>query len=289
MKTLLTIVSLMGMFWNLENFYDYREGASAKGRFYAKCDAVSKELFRVEDLYGALPDFVGMSEVENSFVVRQLLRSTLLCKTDYAPVHYDSEDHRGMDCALIYRKERLTLISSKPCHVLDSAGTVLATRDILLASFLTESGDRLDVLVNHHPSRIGGKTLPRQYAKCRMQALCDSLSSFGGTIVSIGDFNEGPGWVCRGMEDLSRVLSESLGERNIPCGSIRFNGQWELIDRCFVSVGTEARMEVLADPALSVPDTVHGGLKPRRTSQGPKYTAGVSDHYPILVMLSKFP
>lgn len=284
MKALMTVATIIGMFWNLENFFDFREGATSKHRFYAKCEAVAKELFRVEDIYGVLPDFVGVAEVENSFVVGQLLKSTLLSKTDYAMVHYDSPDHRGIDCALLYRKSKLKLFASKPCHIVDSLGNILPTRDILLASFITRSGERLDILVNHHPSQIGGKTLSRQYAKARMQSICDSLSAFGGTTVSIGDFNEGPSWECRGMKD----LSVELAGRQVQ-GTIRFNGRWELIDRCFVNEGKEARMEVFSDSALSIPDSVHGGLKPRRTAQGPKYLGGVSDHYPILVMLSNFP
>lgn len=276
-RILIVLTAFTAMFWNLENFFDFREGKSSKHRFYSKCEAVCKEIFRVEDSFGELPDVVAFAEIENSFVLRALLRSTLLCKTDYGFVHYDSPDHRGIDCALLYRKSKLTLTGSKPCHIIDSSGAVLRTRDILLASFEDCHGRRTDILVNHHPSQIGGKTLPRKLAKARMQALCDSLAAYGGTIVSLGDFNEGPGWQCLGMKELPN-------EGSIP-GSIRFNGQWELIDRCYVSADREARMEVLADPALTVPDRVHGGQKPRRSAQGPRYLGGVSDHYPIIVQV----
>lgn len=278
MKRIIIIISAFwAMFWNLENFFDFREGKNSKHRFYSKCEAVCKEIFRVEETYGELPDVIGFAEIENSFVLRQLLYSTLLGKTDYGLVHYDSPDHRGIDCGLLYRKSKLILTGSKPCHIVDSSGTVLRTRDILLADFEDSDGRRIDILVNHHPSQIGGKTLPRMFAKARMQALCDSLAAFGGIIISLGDFNEGPGWQCRGMKDLSQDLRNQ--------GSIRFNGQWELIDRCYVSEICNARMEVFADPALTVPDKVHGGLKPRRSAQGPRYLGGVSDHYPIIVQV----
>lgn len=278
MKRILIILSaLTAMFWNLENFFDFREGKNSKQRFYSKCEAVSKEIFRIEEEYGELPDVIGFAEIENSFVLKQLLSSTLLGKTDYAPVHYESPDLRGIDCGLLYRKSKLILLEAKPCHIVDSSGTVLRTRDILLASFEDCSGRRIDVLVNHHPSQIGGKTLPRMLAKARMQYLCDSLAAFGGTIVSLGDFNEGPGWKCPGMKDLSEELTRQ--------GSIRYNGQWELIDRCYVSESCQARMEVFADPAYTVPDKVHGGRKPRRSAQGPRYIGGVSDHYPIIVQV----
>lgn len=272
---IIVLTGVSVMFWNLENFFDFRNGNSSKHRFYSKCEAVCKEIFRIEDRYGELPDLIGLAEVENEFVINQLLRSTLLCKAGYSLIHYDSPDHRGIDCALLYRSSSLELLDSKPCHIYDSSGTVLNTRDILLASFKASDGKRIDILVNHHPSQIGGKNLPRMLAKSRMQSICDSLSVYGGTIISIGDFNEGPGWQCHGLRDLSEP-----GQ-----ASIRYNGEWELIDRCYVSESSSARMEVVADPALTVHDNVHGGEKPRRTSQGPRYLGGVSDHYPIMVFL----
>lgn len=264
------------VFWNLENFMDCRK-AGRKYSFYRKCEAVCKEIFRMEDELGDLPDAVGFAEVEDSFVVWSLLKTTLLRKTPYSFIHYDSPDHRGIDCVLLYRRDRLRLLNSKPNHVCDSLGRVMATRDILLGSFETRDSARVDILVNHHPSQIGGKTEGRNAAKACMQRLCDSLASFSGTIVSIGDFNEGPGWKCGGMKDLS--------ENSIGSGSIRFNGEWELIDRCYTDTFTEGRMRVFDDSVLTEPDSVHGGEKPRRTAIGPRYNGGVSDHYPIVVEL----
>lgn len=264
------------VFWNLENFYDCRK-TGQKYRFYRKCESVCKVIFRMEDELGGLPDAIGFCEVEDSFVVWSLLKTTLLRKTPYAFVYYDSPDHRGMDCVLLYRRDRLRLLNSKPNHIYDSLGRRMATRDILLGSFLTRDSARVDILVNHHPSKIGGKTEGRNAAKACMQRLCDSLRVFGGTVVSIGDFNEGPGFRCAGMKDLSE---EVRGQ-----GSIRFNGQWELIDRCYVDSLTTGTLRVFSDRMLTEKDSAHGGEKPRRTANGPQYKGGVSDHYPIVVKI----
>lgn len=277
MRRGLLTLCFVAVFWNVENFFDFRQGREKKWVFYSKCEGIAKEMFRIADSEGELPQFFGLAEVENGFVVNQLIHTTLLRKGKYRYIHYDSPDHRGIDCALLYRNARL--IGSKPCHIYDSIGRVMPTRDILLASFMLKDSSRVDVLVNHHPSKYGGKSdYGRRAALGRMAQVCDSLRQYGGICLSFGDFNEGPGYVVEGMTDLSAQIP---GE-----GSIRFNGNWELIDRCYVSNGVKATMKVFADPQLSVKDAAHGGTKPRRTRSGPRYLGGISDHYPIVVRVN---
>ena len=137
------------LFWNVENFFDWRNDSttvsdmefSSRGerrwtwkRFQAKANAFAKALFWVEAETGRLPDIIGLEEVENAFVLRQLLQKTALRKLDYKYVHYDSPDRRGIDVALLYRTSRLELLDSKPCHLF-SSDTLMATRDILLCVF----------------------------------------------------------------------------------------------------------------------------------------------------------
>ena len=256
--------SLLVVFWNLENFFDYHSDTKpqywTKGRFRAKCDAVAKTLLRIADRYGRLPDAVGFAEVENAFVLRQLTRETALRKLDYQIVHYDSPDHRGIDCALLCRTSTLPLRASAPKHIPDSAGGVLPTRDILLAEF-----DRLAVLVNHHPSQIGGKAERRELAQARLRALTDSLHAAGvARTLAVGDFNE-----------------DLWGGR----GTIKYNGKWEKIDGGFAEGFSRVREEVFTDPVLLERDKSFGGMKPRRTFVGPRYTGGVSDHLPVVFIV----
>ena len=157
------------MFWNVENFFDWRNDSttvsdrefSSRGerrwtwkRFQAKANAFAKALFWVEGETGQLPDVVGLEEVENAFVLRQLLQKTALRKLDYKYVHYDSPDHRGIDVALLYRSTRLELLDSKPCHLFAS-DTVLATRDILLCVFR----EKPPVIPGASPSAVPGPSL----------------------------------------------------------------------------------------------------------------------------------
>ena len=120
------------LFWNVENFFDWRNDSttvsdaefSAVGerhwtwkRFQAKANAFAKALMWVGSETGRLPDIVGLEEVENAFVLRQVLQKTLLRKLDYQYVHYDSPDRRGIDVALLYRSSVLELLEAKPCHL----------------------------------------------------------------------------------------------------------------------------------------------------------------------------
>lgn len=258
--------SLLVAFWNVENFFGFRSENKpqywTRRRFYRKCDAIAKTLLRMADRYGRVPDAVGFAEVENAYVMRQLMTSSALRKLDYALVHYESPDHRGIDCALLCRRGTLPLRRSAPKHVPDSAGGILPTRDILLAEF-----DSLAILVNHHPSQLGGKDDRRAAARSRLRALTDSLHAAGvRRTLAIGDFNE----------DLWQDGTQ---------GTIKYNGGWEKIDGGFADGFSRVREEVFADPVLLEPDAAFGGWKPRRTFVGPRYTGGVSDHLPVAFVL----
>ena len=274
--------SLLVVFWNVENFFDYRSENKpphwTRRRFYVKCEGIAKTLLLIADRYGRVPDAVGLAEVENAFVVRQLTSSTALRKLGYRVVHYDSPDHRGIDCALLCREATLPLRESAPKHVPDSAGGILPTRDILLAEF-----DSLAILVNHHPSQIGGKDDRRQLARARLRSLTDSLHAAGvRRTLAIGDFNEDL-W---GEIRRSEPANDGERSRDLPHssqrGTIKYNGKWEKIDGCPVLEGLTAEESVFCPPHLSEPDRGYAGTKPRRTYSGPRYKGGLSDHYPVV-------
>lgn len=258
--------SLLLVFWNIENFFDYRSEAKpspywTRKRFYAKCEGIAKTLLRIADRYGRLPDAVGLAEVENRYVLQRLLSETALRKLDYCIVHYDSPDPRGIDCALLHRESTLPLRRSAACPVTDSSGTPLLTRDILVAEF-----DSIALLVNHHPSQLGGKAERREAAQARLRALADSLHSAGQPrTLAVGDFNQ-----------------DLWGSG---AGTIKYNGKWEKIDGGFAEGFSGVREEVFADPLLLEEDKAFGGTKPRRTFVGPRYTGGISDHLPVVFIV----
>lgn len=306
--------SLMVMFWNMENFFDYIDDGSgesdkefsAKGvrhwtkrKFNAKCQAIAKSILWISSTEGRLPDIIGMAEIENIRVLKKLIESTALGKLDYGIVHYDSPDHRGIDVALLYRKDILTLTGSKACRVNgisdSNPADSLKTRDILLAQFYSAevlSGARINILVNHHPSKFGGQSSEwkRNAAIGRLKQLTDSLYACGERcIIATGDFNDTP------ENPLFERLGSILANKALPLaqkgsGTIRYNGKWELIDMFFVSKPLEkSEMKIITLPFLMKWDNVHPGQKPLRTYSGPKYLGGVSDHLPIVLIIRQTP
>ena len=313
MRTVVIILALLFprdtlsvMFWNVENFFDWRNDSTTVSdvefspagerhwtwkRFQAKANAFAKALFWVEEETGRLPDIVGLEEVENAFVLRQVLQKTALRKLDYNYVHYDSPDRRGIDVALLYRSSKLELLDSKPCH-LYAVDSVMATRDILLCLFRRKIPDStaFAVLVNHHPSKYGGaaESEPRRrVAVERLRFLADSLTAIGiERIIAGGDFNDTPdNPVFRLLEPTLTPLHMDLYRRGR--GTIKYDGKWDLIDHIYVSPARSGPvMSILRIPFLLARDNVHSGEKPLRTYTGPRHTGGVSDHLPVL---STFP
>jgi hypothetical protein len=306
------------LFWNLENFFDYRDQGTSesdaefsgrglrhwtKKRFLTKCNAVAKTLLWTAGQTGRMPDVVAVAEVENRFVLKQLLRETALRKQPWGIAHYESPDHRGIDVGLLWRTDRWDTVCTRACHVFGPDGAVLPTRDILLVQLQRRAApapavDRWAILVNHHPSKYGGSSSAwrREAAVDRLRELCDSLRAAGWSrIVATGDFNDTADAPLFQRLDALENLALPLAARGQ--GTIRFNGRWELIDLFFLSnvpapassglasPGSAARMTILHPPFLTERDKTHSGEKPRRTYIGPRYNGGVSDHRPIHLRL----
>ena len=291
--------SLLVVFWNVENFFDYVDGGTGesdkefsstgarhwtKKRFYAKCDAVAKTVFWLTDRYGRMPDVIGLAEVENRGVLARMLAGTLLRKYDYGIVHRESGDRRGIDVALLYRKAVMdTLFTS---YIIPSyEGKPVQTRDILSARMQLADGSVADFIVNHHPSKFGGEEESRGRRKAAMEALkhlCDSLNCVH-TIV-MGDFNDTPDAEQFRMLD-GILVNKSQGLHQRREGTIRYEGKWELIDMFMTSpsLAAKSEMEIVRVPFLMTYERKHPGEKPLRTYVGPIYMGGVSDHCPIVL------
>lgn len=293
------------MFWNLENFFDYIDSGSSssdrefsysgkrrwtKRRFTDKCNAVAKTVLWTGDYFSRLPDAIGLAEVENRFVLKYLIRETILHKLDYKIVHYDSPDPRGIDVALLYRESVFCKAASRPVHITDSCGNAIRTRDILYVSLVRkDNGDTLHLLVNHHPSKFSGAKASeggRAAAMRTLAGICDSISACSsGSTVAMGDFNDTPDAAAFSHIG-GRLVNKAEELHKQGEGTIRFSGKWDLIDMFLVSpsVSDSLVMRIVKPPFLLTRDSTWPGDKPFRTYSGPRYIGGVSDHLPIVLL-----
>ena len=296
-------------FYNCENYFDSFRDSSINdaeytpdgarrwtySRFLAKRNSIFKVFASMSNPNP--PEVIGLCEVENRFVLNQLCYETPLSKFEYAVVHQNSSDARGIDVALIYQKNRLRLLNYR-CFNPNVLDTNLHSRSILYSQFKWGEFDTLHVFVNHFPSKLGGErsNRSRMLVARLLKSKVDSILSKNqsASIVITGDFNDLP------QSDALNVLNDSLLV-NLAAplakegrGSIKFDGTWELIDQFIVSRGLmngdtpvmiKGGQTIYSAPFMLEDDLDNGGQKPRRTFKGYRYNGGYSDHLPVFIEL----
>jgi len=298
----LSVVLFSVVFWNVENFFDYFDGGFSdsdrefsyagakhwnKKRFTAKAEAVGKTI-----LWAGCPEVVGLAEVENDFVLHRICSSAVLYKKGYRFVHFESHDKRGIDVALLYRPDKLRVLDARSIPVVSESGDTLRTRDILYVKMEASDGQVWHFYVNHHPSKYSGKSdSGRLMAMRTLISAIDSTTTNGGgnvvplygkNIIAMGDFNDIPSSAAFALV-AGRLVNKGLGLEKVNQGSIRYHGQWTLIDNFLISPGLDntTKMEILRPPFLLERDRQWPGDKPKRCYVGPRYNGGVSDHLPV--------
>ena len=297
METAVKIAALLIMFWNLENFfYPSKENAGDNSRtmtwnrFRTKRDLISKTVIAIKDKEGAYPSLIGLCEVENIKTLKNLVYDTPLSRLGYRILHKDSPDQRGIDVALLYREEEITVIDTSFLRIRS-----FRTRDILYAKLYSQAiEDTVHVFVNHWPSKLGGEKKSanrRQEAASVLGLAVDSIQVAvpDAIIVAMGDFNDSPSSEALRtipLDNLSLKLKDSLKKAGAPIsGTHKFKGGWEMLDQFLASKTASGSVQILAFPHLLQTDKKYLGEKTRRTFTGPRFTAGASDHLPVLMKI----
>jgi len=246
------------------------------------------------------PVLVGVAEVENEGVIKDLLGAEPLRKIDYGFVHYDSPDERGIDTALIYHKPSFDVLHSEPITLLiyEKNGVRDTTRDILYVKGLL-NGEEVHIFVNHWPSRRDSDT---ETAYKRVKA-AETLKEVMHRIekeaespnyIVMGDFNDGP------LADSIKTLMQATTLYN-PMqklltndrGSANYKKSWLMFDQILFShnflnyeKGTHsfAKANIFDEKFLTEIKGKHRG-SPYRTYVGRKYIGGYSDHFPVYIQL----
>lgn len=298
----LSAILFSAIFWNVENFFDYFDGGLSdsdrefsysgerhwnKKRFTAKAEAVGKTI-----LWAGCPDVVGLAEIENRFVLHRICSSAVLYKKEYRFVHFESHDRRGIDVALLYRAGKMKVLQTRSIPIIGEYGDTLRTRDILYVKMSDENAVVRHFFINHHPSKYSGggesgrmaamKTLMEAVDSVMMAVRQSEGHGAAANIIVMGDFNDSPSSAAFSLVG-NKLENKGLALEKINQGSIRYHGQWSLIDNFLVSpdLAHKTKMEILRPPFLLERDRQWPGDKPKRCYIGPRYNGGVSDHLPI--------
>lgn len=311
--------SLQIGFYNTENLFDTMDDPKTmdeeflpEGKLKWDITRFNKKLQNIARVMRAIdstdyPEIMGFCEIENRYVLEQLISKTDLKKQKYDIVHYDSPDDRGIDVGLIYKKSAFKVLASKSYRIyMDDPKS--KTRDILVVSGILAKKDTIHVLVNHWPSRRSGEAESepkRVQAATVARHVCDSLSKkyTSSQILLMGDFNDEP---------TNKSIEQTLGAGNVnengglinlmyakkmnKEGSHFYNKEWGMLDQIIVSKGflkadnyyiKPERTFILKADFLLFENKKTGEKQPNRTYVGEKYVDGFSDHLPVYVELVK--
>lgn len=313
-----------GGFYNLENLFDTDDDPNNRGDdeftptgpYKWTEEKYKKKLSNIANVISQLgkeecPNglaFIGISEVENSRVIEDLLNTAPLNTTGYKFIHYDSPDWRGIDVALIYNPQIFKVTSSTIYPYILPEDSTFKTRDQLLVSG-TLAGEPFHVIVGHWPSRYGGDKSSRfrERAAEISKHIVDSIrqSDPNAKVMITGDFNDDPkDKSCSEVLNAKKKQSEvgpndlfnttwMLYQKGI--GTLCYQNQWNLFDQIIITgnlLGKDKstlkywKNKIFNHDFMLQQEGKYKGY-PLRTFSGKRFQNGYSDHLPSLVFFIK--
>jgi len=268
-------------------------------RYNQKIENISKVISGINGY--ELPEIVGLIEIENNAVLKDLVASQNLSKGNYQIVHEEGPDPRGIECALIYRPDEFKYLSHKAIEVRFPFSENRRTRDILYVKGLVKK-DTLHVFVNHWTSRRGGEDaseIKRMQSASVLKHATDSILAINpnASIFIMGDFNDEPTsqsiaeTLDAGKPADNKTLTNLLYDKSATgLGSYYFKDSFNMLDNMIVSKALMQKkkgLHLFENTAwIYNPDyicyTQKDGIKsPSKTYGGKKYFGGYSDHFPV--------
>ncbi|MBZ9632330.1 endonuclease/exonuclease/phosphatase family protein [Salegentibacter sp. LM13S] len=315
-------------FYNVENLFDTENNPFTfdDDRTPEGDDVWTQEKYRdkLQKLSGVMaeigaeitkqpPAILGICEVENRRVLEDLINEPKLKKYNYGIVHYDSPDRRGIDAALLYRKDVFRLENSVSHELLiynsKEPDKRVYTRDQLVVSGEID-GEKLHFIVNHWPSRSGGEaasSYKREKAAALNKTILDSIFKQEplAKVISMGDFNDDP--VNKSFKEILKTEAEqndlNLHQLYNPMenmlkkgmGTLAYRDGWNLFDQILVSGGLTGKdyssfqfykAGIFNKKYLITENGQYKGY-PFRSYGYSGYQGGYSDHFPVYIYLIK--
>lgn len=289
------------LFYNIENMFHPSDDSLTKDddftpegvrrwtyyKYHKKTSSICK-LILCANAWDS-PDLIGLCELENEQVLKDIINHPLMIKTQYGFLHRESVDHRGMDVALLYREDRTRLLAEHYIQPTNEQGESLKTRDLLIGTFLI-GPDTVVVGMNHWTSKYGGEMETEGKRVLQAELLGNYIDSIrlrhpAYHIVVGGDFND------VSMAKSITLLKDKFSAVELDpinfSGSYKYLGRWESLDHVFVGGNIEKSLvstRIVVFPFLLEEDLKNGGDKPKRTFSGYRYNGGISDHLPLLFL-----
>ena len=310
-------------FYNVENLFDtiddplkndeqflpegdYRWNTA---RYNAKLNSLSKVISEIAKVDGGLV-VLGVSEIENEQVMRDLAATELLKPYHFSVCHHESPDRRGVDVAFFYDASRFRILSTRAFPTIVPNNPDFITRDQWLMTGVLDGVDTLDIVVNHWPSKSGGekRSMPGRMAAGQLgRHIADSVlnSRPNAKFIYMGDLNDNPTSKCILAEMNTKTKPEKLTSLDLynpmwklfrdGIGSYAYRDTWEMLDNIIISAGL-----VNAIPGTYKFRSAHIFRKdfmftktgsymdyPFRTFAGGNYQGGYSDHLPVYIVLTR--
>lgn len=307
-------------FYNVENFFHPLHDSCKNDRDFtptgikgwgnARFTVKRNRLFKVVSALDAEVPLLalGLAEVENARVLRELCRGTPLRYRNFDFVHFESPDPRGIDVAFLFRTDLLEIDTACVLPVVVPPDTVSHTRDILYVKAAVKGSvsvrfpDTLHLFVNHFPSKYGGALATRHkraYAARLLRSALDSVRrrSPGAFSLAMGDFNtDARDEVLHPLDSMpfcnlmARKEWDSDLDGQAVGGSHKYREKWSTIDHiilpsAFLHLVKDGKARLFDREFLLEADERYLGVKPFRTFYGARYLGGYSDHLPVYIDL----
>jgi predicted extracellular nuclease len=306
-------------FYNVENLFDTKDNPKTydnqftpsddkkwdKVKYAEKLQNLAKVIRQLAD--NKYPTFLGVCEVENKKVLQDLANQPALKQANYGVAHIESPDERGIDVALLYNKS-IFKINEVIAYQPDLSSCNDKTRDILYVKGELANGEILHFMINHWPSRGGGRKESEHKRITAAKMLLSIQKEIQAKdprakIIVMGDFNDEPS-----NQSISKTLNVACDIKNIEknqlfnafCnlekqdyGSYRYRSYWDMLDQIMVSkslitdtVGIHfiPNSAGIKSESWMIQTGKYEGF-PLRTYGGNKYLAGYSDHLPVYISL----
>lgn len=305
-------------FYNVENLFDIEDDPNTNDdeftpnsekkwdieKYKSKIDKIAQVVKATDKT--DYPAFFGFCEIENNKVLQDLVDNQQIKDAKYAFIHYDSPDERGIDNALIYRKNIIEVINSDAIRV-DLNNPNDKTRDILYVKAKFKQSDKnVHIFVNHWPSRRSGQLESEDKRMKAAEVLRKEVELIkkdekDAAIIIMGDFNDTPTDrsiaevlnACPVVSDcFLKNLNYAYAENKQ--GSYNYRGEWQALDQLIVSKSLMSNTESIYTPTdkasiFTEPYVIftkdNGETTPSRTYGGNNYYGGYSDHLAIYMPL----